>query len=132
MASIADSATMVPLIRSTSRATFALARVRLHFVVFDDAGFTVRQMMRGRLPEPHTGAAAVLGDELDAGRFQRALEFCKRVWITSRLAGLKIGDCIAVNTRVCGKVTDTPIHQASGGSYLCACHMVPYVLIPHV
>jgi hypothetical protein len=41
-------------------------------------------------PQPHPGAAGILGDELDAGRFEGILKFRNRLGIAAGLAGLKI------------------------------------------
>jgi hypothetical protein len=72
---------------------------RLHLVVFDDAGFAVGQLngRRGRLLEPHPGAAAILSDELDAGCLQRGAHLVDTA-DASVLATFKTVDSIPPNT----------------------------------
>ena len=60
------------------------------------------------LPQPHSSAATIFGDELDAGGIEGGAHLIDTA-DACILAGLKTVDCIASNAGRLGKVEGAPI-----------------------
>jgi hypothetical protein len=75
-----------------------------------------------RASQPHPGAAAVLGDELDAGRFKGTLNGSdiSAHWLA--LLQLKRNDGAKPDAGILRELRLAPLEQAAGGATLGGCN----------